>query len=423
MEKEFVLSIGFPQYVRDKSGMSKVILAHQKMFNEYQISYIHLFAVKKLMLQDRLTIFSYFGMYIDGKYAGIYTAEQVNQKLEQWFLEGHSLLNIHLHHLLYLKLKNIDKVLSALPQTPVKVFLHDYYLCCTNYNLMKNETEFCGGTGFSEKTCHDCTAYQRSKLKEQQLHQLLGKYKERLTFIAPSQVTKEIFLRFHKEYADRTIVIAHQKRIGCYDGNLETVGSGERMKIGFMAMPRVHKGWEVWEKICENYKEDYEFVVFNSSQDSYPGMSKIKVEFSEQNLNAMADAVRNYGTQIVFLWSLCAETYSYTCFEAYSANCYIITNEKSGNIADVVRKEGNGKVFSTEEELFAFLADQEMVRKAVNEYRKKGPKGPEELIENDEIVKLTQREKRTDHVQTAGTQLCNRPLLSLLDRLYRCGKL
>lgn len=419
MNNKFVLSIAFPQYIKDKSGVSKVIMAHQKMFNEREISYIHLFAVKKLIKNDKKTLFSYFGMYIDGQYIGVYTAYEVLEIIKKYFDNDCSLLAIHIHHLLYMKLSNIESILNGFVEAPITVFVHDYYLCCTNYNLMKNNIAFCGGEGLSENYCRDCSSYENSKLIEKEISSFLNNYKKRINFVAPSEVTKNIFLKFHPEFEKKIVVLPHQKRVGEYNGNLEHIKNNEKIKIGYAAMPREHKGWLVWKKIQRMYKDKYEFVVFNSSDDIYDGMDKVKVEFSENNLNAMTDALRDKKVHAVLMWSVCPETYSYTCFEAYAANAFIITNEISGNIANVVKKEKNGKTFQSEEELIDFFKEPNSVRKEINEFRKNKKNGPLELHENDAIIDLTLKAKPTKKVVIGKRKLSNKLLLIFLNLFYK----
>lgn len=50
--------------------------------------------------------------------------------------------------------------------------------------------------------------------------------------------------------------------------------------------------------MVENYKEDYRFVVFNSSDDEYQNMEKVKIQYSPGNLSAMTKALRDNASPI-----------------------------------------------------------------------------------------------------------------------------
>ena len=331
MNKRYVVAISFANYLKDKTGIPKVMMAHQRMYNENQISYVALFSVKKNICNDRIMLFCKFGVIIDGEYKGIFQMSQMIHLFFDWQKDGRFLLDIHIHHLMYTNVNRIDELLDACQDVPIKLYLHDYYNACCGYTLLKNRKYFCGREGFSEKQCDGCIFAKANKRVQKKIHKIFHKYINRITFVSPSQTTKNIFLNFHPEYAERTIVIPHQKYNGRYKGNLAEIGEGERIRVVFLGMPHKHKGWNVWKKLVKIApKQDYEFMVFNSSDDTYPDMKKTKIGFSKENLNAMTDAMREYNAHIAVLWSIWPETYSYTCFEAFSANAFIVTNIDSG---------------------------------------------------------------------------------------------
>lgn len=396
MNQQFVLSIGFPQYTKDKTGMSKVILTHQKMYNDNHVSFVHLFAVKKMILHDKFTLFSYFGMLIDGKFDGVYTPEQVIQKCQNWYDEGHELLDIHLHHFLYMVPSKVDTILKVFSETPINVYLHDYYLACTEYTLLKNKESYCGGQGLSPQNCKGCQAYEKSIEVEGRIHQILRNYSERICFISPSETTKKIFERFHPEYKGHVLVVPHQRYTLGRQENKEPMSNQDIVKVAFTAMPRRHKGWETWKKLAERFNgKGYEFIIFNSSSDTHENMRKREIHFSQDNLNAMTDALLDEKIHLSVLWAICPETYSYTCFESYSANAFIVTNSVSGNIADVVRQESNGVILDNEEELFALFENRQNLIEMINAYRCSAIGGPVQLFDNDDIVRRSLEFKPT----------------------------
>ena len=77
MNKRYVVAISFANYLKDKTGIPKVMMAHQRMYNENQISYVALFSVKKNICNDRIMLFCKFGVIIDGEYKGIFQMSQM----------------------------------------------------------------------------------------------------------------------------------------------------------------------------------------------------------------------------------------------------------------------------------------------------------------------------------------------------------
>lgn len=424
---KYVLSISFANYLKGISGMAKVLMEHQIMYNEQNISYVNLFIVKKYLFKERITAFCYYGLVIDGNYQGIYTIEQIINLLYKFNNDNKILLDIHFHHFLYIKIKHLYKLLEHVSYAPVKVFLHDYYTICWNYTLLDSNKEYCGPSGISESKCSDCAFYKRSRNRTQEIRNFLFSYINRITVIAPSEIVRQIWLITYPQFKSRTIVILHQKEIGKYTGNLSQIPPNQKIKIGFLGMPAEHKGWDVWKDIVRKYKDtdQYEFIVFNSSDDMYENMEKVKIKYSSSNLNVMTEALRNTGIHLVLLWAKWPETYSYTLYESLSANAFILTNRISGNITDQIEKRLSGIVFNNEKELMDLLRYPDCVRKMINNFRKSQNYGPMYLEKNNDIVHISRLEgHRKSYVKNIiNIKLYNYPLLYVLRILYKYNKI
>ena len=416
--KKYILAISFANYVIAKSGMPKVMLSHQILFNKAETSYISLFSVKKNIYHDKYTLFCYFGILVDGEFIGVYSINEIIKMLKSLDINGYDLLGIHIHHLLYIKLKHIQRLLDHVLNVPIKIFLHDYYYACTRYNLMYNKEYYCGGKGLNSINCSGCKYYESSIKQEKLIHEIFTTHKERITFISPSDITKDIFLRFHPEYKNQTIVISHQNLIGHNKDNLELIEKNEKIRIAFLGMPARHKGWDAWVKLV-NYlpKDKYEFYVFNSSKDEYEGMNKVYIQFDGSHLNSMVDALCKNKIHIAFLWAIWPETYSYTCFESYAANAFIITNEYSGNITDVIKKYNNVMILS--DNYCEVLSHYDSLREMINSYRLNNQGGPLLLEDNDEIVQMSFDEEDSYIVDIKETVKMPSMMGKIVDKLYR----
>lgn len=424
-QKDYVLSISFANYLKGISGMAKVLMEHQKMYNNKSVGYVNLFVVKKYLFQEKMTAFCYYGLVINGEYKGIYSIEQIINYIKSWDDQGKNLIDIHLHHLLYVKLKQIDKLLYHIDAVPIKLYLHDYYTVCWNYTLLKNGEFYCGPQKMCPSKCNDCRFYHRGKPRVDQIQELLAKYKKRILVVSPSEATKNIWLESYPEFREQTIVIKHQKEIGKYQDNLKPLSSRKKISIAFLGMPAEHKGWKQWEMMVENYKEDYRFVVFNGSDEEYQNMEKVKIQYSPGNLSAMTKALRDNDIQVALLWAKWPETYSYTFYESLSANLYIITNRVSGNITNQVEERRCGIILEDVNELYQLFGDKEELRERINDFRIKYDGGPYYLKENDEIVEYSLK-KMTRNTMVSGCinlKLHDFVATKLLNILYHLGKI
>ena len=387
----FVFTLFFMDHMLDKTGISRFMLGQQKMFLSHGISYVSAFIIRRAYFNGRIEAFNEYGLLVDGEYQGVLSEPELTEKLIKWNDSDVVMLDFHIHHFLHAKLDDIDHFLRSFPELSVKIYLHDYYTLCQNYNLMKNDEQYCGGKGLAPQNCNDCRYYHSSKKYSEELFELLNRYKDRLLFVSPSETTKEIFLAFHPEYADKTVVIPHLKLTGSSRSNIKLVKEDEPVNIAFLGYRNPRKGWDLWKSITTKYKDDqdYSFFIFNSDDQLYQDMKKVPVRFTEDRMDAMTRALIDNRIHAVFLWSLWPETYSYTFFESYSANCFVITGKNSGNIAAAVQKYGNGRIFGSLSELETFLTDSRELRQEINRFRMSEKAGPELVSDNDEMVEIS----------------------------------
>ena len=419
--KDFVLSMSYKNFLVEKTGVPKVMLAHQQMYLASGISYAGLFWVKRRTFKGKILLYSEVGLILDGQFRGVYQLSQAINRFVAWCAHGHRLADIHIHHLVLAELRQIDTILRTFDDVPIKVYLHDYYNACANLILMKNGKDYCGGKGLCQAYCGDCPDFAGSQRVQANIHGMLNNFMPRITFVSPSKVTRNIFLNFHPEHAERTIVIPHQTFTHRYLGNLEPVAENEKIRVAYLGMPVYHKGWETWKRLVDIASQDqYEFIVFNSVDENYAGMEKVDVYFSEKNLNAMTQAMRDKKVHIAIMWSMCPETYSYTCFEAYSANAMLITRTDSGNMEDMVTDYNCGLVLPSEEALLELFDDAGALRSKINAYRMATQGGPENMVENSQIVDIT-KAGAPDERKRYKKLLCpvNYPLLHWLNKTYK----
>ncbi len=419
----YVLSIAFANYKKAKSGMPKVVLAHEQLFNKNGISYIYLFAVKKVFRDDNSFVFFRFGVIVDGFFCGILNTNEIVKLLKRLNISGIECVGIHIHHLLYMKLPDTFTIIDSIQDAPIYVFLHDYYLCCTNYTLLRDGISFCGGGGLNERHCENCKFYTFSCQIQRKIHKYLNERRDRIVYVSPSNITRDIYLSFHPEWENTIIVVPHQIPYGHNTDNTKVIEKDERVTLGFLGFPAKHKGWESFCQLHDLYEDTYRYVVFNSLDQKIDGMKHVHVAVSSKNPTAMIDALKKECVAISFLWAQTPETYSYTCMEAYAANTFVVTCKGSGNIEDYIEAENIGIVLKDDRELIEFFSNEDIVKRVVNTYRKNSLGGPEKWIDNEEVCKLITENNRftnTGNVLNSHIEYSRQDLLSkMAGWLYR----
>ena len=383
MEK-YVLSFSYGDYLSANGGTDKVILEHQRMFNEIGVSYLYFCPVRftyKLPFPPN----SFWLMILDGKRQSMLHTSEVISYLNSITADGGECLGLFIHHLLGLNLPGVKEIAGAYTGS-VYVYVHDYYNICTAYNLVRPGTnELCEGELCEEK-CGDCPALANSlKLRAEITGIFDAVDKERLFFICPSPVAQQHIAHSLPAYSANTMIIPHQKLKGSFGGNRNVEFP---LKIAFIGGTTELKGWKEFCRLAELYSgETYRFYYFGVFPVHDDRITAVPVHFRDGR-SAMTQALRENGIDCVFLWSKCHETYSYTYYEALSANCYIITNKNSGNIQHQVRQCGSG-VVTDDAGLNALFSAPADFMTLVSEYKSTCCGIPDTLEENDEIVQKT----------------------------------
>lgn len=387
--KKFILSVSYNNY-NISGGTNKVILAHKKVFEDVNISHVHVFPIIINIPNTKHKIFRYWGITIDGLTINeVFSYKDILLILHN-IINRSNLLEIHIHHLMSINIKQLHYILKTF-NVPIKFYLHDYFTMCLQYNLLKNDMKYCGLGALSKEKCSDCKHYKSSLKYIPIVKDFFEYYRDKVTFISPSEVTRKIWISAYPEFENQVKVIYHQELIGHYYENLNEISDLHTIKVAFVGAQSSHKGWEKWkEAVNKAYmnKCNSSFYYFGQAASNIHYVKNIQVVFSNDNLNAMVVALRKEAIDVVVLWSICPETYSYTYYESTAANTFIITNEDSGNIAFMVYKNKNGIVLRDEKELEELLCDKNKLHSIVNKFKSDKNYGPSELLDSREIISL-----------------------------------
>ena len=388
--KQYIFVVTGMSYIIDSSGTSKVVKAHEEMFKSHGIGYVAIFPISRSGGQGAEWHVKTTGCYafiINGRFVHVMTATEVLNALQQLQKEGKLCTGILIHHVIRNDIHEIQWILSKIQHVPVIYYLHDFYTCCINPNMLKNDNQTCVDGGVS---CEGCCYAEKRKKHLQIMKNFLSSFGNRLEFIGPSDYVKERWTKYYPEYIDKITVIPHQKSSGEYWGNREPIQNNEPIKLGFVGSQIHVKGWDIFKKTVEllqEHKCNYEYYYFGNGKEELPGVTNIKVDIASMGKDAMIEALKEKRISAVFLVCVWGETYSYTMYESHAANSYILTMKESGNIAYTVNKENWGLVFDNEEDLISMLLDETKFRTMVNEWKINAKPGPQKYLDNEDILK------------------------------------
>lgn len=389
--KKYIFVVTGMSYIIDSSGTSKVVKAHEDIFKEAGIGYVAIFPISRSSGEGvnwHVRTTGCYAFVINGQFIKVMSAVEVLNTLCGLQEQGKNCIGILIHHIIRNDIKEVKWILRKICDVPVVYYLHDFYTCCINPNMLKNDKESCVDGGVS---CDGCVYAEKKKTHLRIIHDFISAFEDRIVFIAPSDYTRNRWLERYPQYRDRSNVIPHQKCIGQYTENKNTTPDDQPLRLGFVGTQTRVKGWDIFKKVVATTQEkgcNYEYFYFGNGLEQLPQVTNVSVEIAKQGKDAMIRAIQEKRISAVFLVCVCGETYSYTMYESHAANSYILTMRQSGNIAYTVEKEGWGHVFDTEKQLIQTLCDEKTLRANVNNWKREATPGAKEYIDNDEIAQM-----------------------------------
>ena len=244
--------------------------------------------------------------------------------------------------------------------------------------------------------------------------------RHRLEFIAPSESVKRQWASLSGAPLDKIRVVLHQTLKGEYKENKDDTDT--EIRIAFPGTQTANKGWNEWKTIvARTDNPKIRFYYFGIGTERLKNVENISVSFQRDGDDAMTRALRKHKIHAVYLGSIWPETYAYTYYEAYAANCYVLTNSVSGNVACAVSQNQNGKVFEKTEEIIEYLNRESGLQKDLRDWYSRGQYGPMELEENRYLLKMVKGGEKNAKQISGGRRFPRRKIV--LELFYRFRKM
>jgi FkbM family methyltransferase len=375
-----ILAVSHSDYRIGVAGTQKLLQQEELLLAARGVSYLEIHPAPQRRRRGGLDDFL-IGLYVDSHYIGVFVVSQLRLTLQELARLRVNIHAVHLHHLLDFDLAVVDDLMRGI-NAGKTFFIHDFYSICIQFNLLKNDNEFCGGPPVDSPVCRDCSYGGRRPAHFGAFQTFLGAWKP--DFVAPSELASGIWLKSFPHLAHKVRIIPHLlPRFGTSKALQRR--DGARLRMAYVGYQHANKGWAEWKRVARAVsREDYELFVLGSCTEALPNVESVPVSFVDDGPDAMLEALRRQSIDLAFLWSLVPETYSFTLFESMAAGCFILTNPRSGNIAAQVSQTGRGLVADRLEDLLAFLLDARRVGTRLEEFRKQNL--PFELIPNPALA-------------------------------------
>lgn len=295
---------------------------------------------------------------------------------------------LHIHHLLHFSLPGLEHFCADLPWPIIRLFLHDYYTICPQFNLLYNDTHFCGAPPPGSERCIGCGHATTREPHLRRISHLLAH--PRFEFVVPSEAAASIWKRFYPDHTEKLRVVPHQTVDPAIPTKTHRVRSPDatgRPRLAYVGNDHPAKGGLVWRDIVTDpvVAQNYEFLHLGYLREPLPGVRHVPVSMHQDGPLAMVKALLEHEVDLALLWSIWPETYSFTVFEAFGAGVFVLTHQDSGNIAAQVRATGRGLVLNDQAGLLRLLQDHSRVTEIVEDHHARH--APIQLRYTDQLVR------------------------------------
>lgn len=239
---------------------------------------------------------------------------------------------VHVHHLLF---QGFDIVEMAQKYGAYSIIsLHDLYMLCPSINMIY-DGKYC--EEIKPENCEKCFV-EKHRITENILdnwrknaHQILQKFNQ---IIVPSENTKKLFL---SAYPDLKIdVIEHG--IDVYQIKQKKAEKKETFDIAFVGVMAKHKGSKILQKLLQkNDNSNIKIHFFGKGFEEELEATQQCIHHGEYQRKELPQKLVDNQIDLVCMFSVCPETYSYTLSETYMAKVPVLAYNL-GAIADRIQQ-------------------------------------------------------------------------------------
>lgn len=391
IKEKYVLLVHYRNPYLYKAGSENYIITQINEFEKQDISAVVIFPVIKKFGKIKIQV---WGIVFEKKFMQMCSVEELEIYIYQLNIDK-LCVGVFIHSIINTDLKELERIIRF--RKNVCIYIHDYCTCCVQYNLLKNDMEYCGSALLEQNKCCDCKYFADAIRQKKEIEEFFEKIED-LVVIVPSEFVKQLWQSAYPRFKKKVIVIEHQLLEGVYLGNNDHIAADEPIRVAFVGNGLKIKGWDKWLNVVDQLHDQdcrIQFYHFGYAPVDRKYITRVPVSILEDGPDAMIKALRKYSIHVTLLFSCCPETYSYTYYESMAANTFVITSDISGNIACEVRKYKNGIIIeNTMPALKEILGDYIQLRNKINQYRLDQAYAPKELINNTKYLSLLKEEKK-----------------------------
>ena len=367
--KRCVVAVGHDRYYENVGGIQACEQEEQARLNEAGYAYIFVNPYQPLPTLSSVDSRGWLcDVSVDGKLAGTLAGDDVLSVVARQLSGSENYLQVH--SLLGHDPSWIETLSTSVRFVASYFWVHDFFTVCPSFNLLRNDVSFCDAPPVESNSCSLCTYGDERRRHLVRIHSLFKRVP--FTVLAPSRSALALWRAKAalphlqaRSVPHRTLVPIGPERVATGSR------SGGPVRVAFLGLPAPHKGWFIFKDLVKALQRDerYEFFHLGLAPDASLAVTHVPVRSSRDAPDAMQAAIRKWGIDIALILSVSPETFCFTAHEACAGGSSVFAFECSGNVADMVRETGAGKVFGGYADLLKSFRDGAAARDALGRRR------------------------------------------------------
>jgi Glycosyltransferase len=307
-----------------------------------------------------------YGVYLNNKFIGCYLFNYIIDML----INNIKLDEVFIHSLKGWNEGDYNKLLNRVNERQVKktMFIHDlYYITPSLESVYNNKVKnyYNIGDNFLIK---DNISLIELKNWQKKFENLFHNSK----IVVPSEYFSRVVSNNLDVKKNNIDIIPHLK---LELKSIRNTNEDNIIRIAYLGYKAEYKGWSTWLSVLDKCKKNkYKYLHIGSNQNKKDELCEYISYCSKgkKGINTATNILIDRKVDIVILWSLLPESYSYTFYEAIAAGCYIITFKNSGNIAYEINRLGEnyGMILDDEKQLIDLINNTELLLGLIKKYKR-----------------------------------------------------
>lgn len=365
---KLIVSVSHDDYALSCGGIQNVIGDEERAFRQAGRAYLHISPAAPLpILADPVPAAEFrVRLRLNGDHLGVFAVEDLLAGLRARYENGDTIDWI-IHHFMGHVPELIQELIEKTSKGRPIVWTHDFFTLCPSYALLRNDAVFCGGPDLNSAACGICCYGNERKSHSARMRAFHEDM--RPIVLSPSKVALDFWCRRGGLAHSERAVVPPGRLLRYSENAVESTSPRRHIRVAHLGARAFHKGWSIFEQLALRFGGDERYEFFQLGDRDGPPMPStirnIPVRVTPKNRHAMVEALAEARIDVVVLWSLCYETFSFGAHEALAAGAFVVSRNGAGNVWPAIQANApeQGCAVETEAELFKLFQRDDLVER------------------------------------------------------------